>query len=93
MAYVHLVEMASSQSLMNRIAACAALEGIDNPREWAMARMWKIAATPGWADDWSYASDEYTPEKNPDTGARPDVIGDEKILPAVQAIVAAENPA
>lgn len=90
MAYAHIVEMAGSQTLMNRVAACAAAEGLDNPRDWAIGHMWKIAATPGWADDWAYAVNTYTPEKNPDIGARPDVIGDEKILPAVQAMIA--NP-
>lgn len=86
MSYNSIVEMSQSNSLMMRITACAAMEGIDNPREWAYARMWKFAAQPGWADAWDYAAGVYTPEKNPDTGARPDVIGDAMILASVQAI-------
>lgn len=86
MAYQSIVEMSRSTTLQMRIAACAAMEGIEDPQTWAAQRMWKFASQPGWADAWSYASDTYTDEKNPNTGARPDVIGDAMILASVQAL-------
>lgn len=93
MAYADIVEMARSQSLMSRVAACAAAEGIDNPQDWAMQRAWKVAASAGWADKWTYAVDTYKADFNPDTGARPDVISDADILSAVQTIRTAETGA
>ena len=93
MAYIDVVAMARSQSLLERVAACAAAEGVDNPWEWAVANAWTMAASPGWAEDWRYAVETATPNVNPDTGARGDVIDDSQILPAVQALLAAQNPA
>lgn len=88
MSYLSIVEMSRSTSLQMRIAACAAMESIEEPQVWAAQRMWKFAAQPGWSDDWTYAKGTYTAEKNPDMGARPDVISDAKILTAVQALAA-----
>lgn len=81
--------MSRSNSLMMRIAACAAMEDVTEPQTWASQRMWIFAAQPGWADAWDYAKGTYTTEKNPDMGARPDVIGDAMILASVQALNAA----
>lgn len=92
MSYTSIIEIHQSGSLMSRITACAAMEGIENPQDWVMARMWMFAAQPGWAEDWDYARDTYTLEKNPDTGVRPDVISDTDILAAVQALRAANQP-
>lgn len=88
MAYQSVVEMASSQSLLARIVAAAAGEGMAEPLVWAQANIWKLASTPGWADSWQYAKDTETDEVNPDTGLRPGVIGDQQILSAVQALLA-----
>ena len=85
MSYSSIAEMVDSQSLRSRIVACVAQEGITNPVEWTASNMWKIAAAPGWADDWDYAVNTATPNVNPDTGARNDVISDADILAAVQA--------
>lgn len=88
MFYNAVVEMAQSASLRNRVAACAAAEGVTNPEQWAASKMWALASSPGWAEDWAYAQDTYTVNQNPDTGARTDVIGDAQILAAVQALSA-----
>lgn len=91
MAYKDIIEMANSSSLIARVVACAAGEGIENPSQWVSQRTWKIASSPGWANQWSYAVDTATVNVNPDTGARSDVISDANILSAVQAIVASEG--
>jgi hypothetical protein len=93
MAYISIVEMAGSQSLLARITAAAAAEAIPEPSQWAQANIWQLAATPGWADAWDYARDTATDEQNPDTGKRPGVISDQMILSAVQARWAETNPA
>lgn len=85
MSYKDVLEMAESYSLMRRVAACAAQEGIANPLQWAADSMWTLAATPGWAADWAYAVDTATVNQNPDVGQRDDVIDDAQILSAVQA--------
>lgn len=86
MAYSSIVEMAQSNSLLNRVAAAAAGEGESDPLTWVHQNAWEIAAQPGWADAWDYARDNATADDNPDTGARPAVISDGMILASVQAI-------
>lgn len=88
MSYSSIVEMANSASLIGRITAAVAGESIENPEAWTRTNIWKIAAQPGWADDWAYADDTATVNVNPDLGIRTDVISDVKILAAVQAVVA-----
>lgn len=91
MAYIDIVAMANSQSLRSRIAACAAVEGIDNPDSWAAQRAWKFASSPNWSAQWEYARNTATVNHNPDLGLRNDVISDANILSAVQEIHNAEN--
>ena len=86
MSYQAVLDIANSSSLSMRIAACAASEGIPDPQTWAFNRKWEFASQPGWSDDWAYAKDTLTINKNPDLGARDDVINDTKILTAVQAL-------
>jgi hypothetical protein len=86
MSYQTVIEIVNSGSLMYRIAACAAGEGIADPQTWVSARKWEFASQPGWDDDWAYAKDTATINQNPDIGARDDVINDAKILTAVQAL-------
>lgn len=86
MSYSSIVEMSQSASLQMRIVAAAAAEGTANPYEWVSSRMWEFATQPSWDDSWDYAKGVYTPQFNPDMGARPDVISDANILAAVQAI-------
>lgn len=86
MTYSSIRAIATDGSLMGRITAAAAVEGIDNPDSWVAARMWKFAAQPGWGDKWDYANGTYQVNANPDVGARDDVISDTDILAAVQAL-------
>jgi hypothetical protein len=88
MTYASIVEMAGSQALQARVAACAADEGqTGNVLEWAFSRIWQIAATPGWAPAWDSAQASSSVNYNADTGARDDVITDAMILSAVQPLV------
>lgn len=88
MPYQAVLEIAHSNSLKGRIVACVAKEGIggNDPVAWVQDRLWAFACTPGWDEDWQYAVDNANSNVNPDTGARLDVIDDNKILAAVQAI-------
>lgn len=90
MSYASIRDLATDGSLMGRITAAAASEGIDNPESWVAQRMWKFAAQPTWGDKWQYAKDTATPNVNPDSGARTDVISDGDILAAVQALNTSE---
>jgi hypothetical protein len=86
--YQSIVDMAQSESLLNRIAAAAAQEGWQgDPRQFAMNRRWEFAKDSGWVAAWDYACGEYNVNQNPDTGARTDVISDAMILAAVQPLV------
>lgn len=93
MSYQSVVEMAGSQSLLQRVVAAAAAEGQTEPLSWAQAHIWQLASSPDWDDAWEYATDTATLDNNPDTGARPGVINDQMILSAVQTLRAAEQPA
>lgn len=86
MSYTSIVEMANSSSLIGRLTAAAAGEGIANPEQWVRTNLWKIVSSPNWSADWAYASDTATVNTNPDLGIRTDVIDDNKILAAIQAV-------
>lgn len=89
MSYQSIMQMASNQSLISRIAACAAEQGVkDHPIQWAQQNAWSVCSTAGWASAWDSAEASYSPNVNPDTGLRNDVITDQMILSAVQPMVA-----
>lgn len=90
MSYQAITSMRNSPSLTQRIVACVAQEGIDNPETAVSQYMWKIIARVDWVSAWDSATETYTLDKNPDTGIRPDVITDNMILAAVQAVRAAQ---
>jgi uncharacterized protein YjiK len=88
MAYSSIVEMASSFSLISRVAAAAASEGVADAITWANGNIWRVVAeNEEWATNWGYAVDTATINVNPDTGARTDVISDQMILAVVQPMV------
>lgn len=93
MSYLSVVEMAGSQSLLTRITAAAAGEGIPEPLSWAQRNIWEIVSAPDWDEAWDYANATRTADNNPDTGARPGVVNDQMILSAVQARRTAEQSA
>lgn len=85
--YAAISDMVQSSSLRNRIVACVAGENISNPEGWTASNIWNICATIG-DTEWTYGVDNYNVNQNPDIGARNDVISDQAILSAVQAVVA-----
>lgn len=88
MTYNSVVEMGNSQSLLHRVAACAAEQGNTRSRSWASENIMKLASDPrfSWQAAWDYATNEYNVNQNPDTGRRVDVIGDDMILTGVQTL-------
>jgi hypothetical protein len=90
MSYNSIIDIANSNSLLFRITASAASENVVNPDSWVQNHRWKFAATPGWGAKWEYARDTMTINSNPDIGAREDVINDNDILAAVQAVKTSE---
>ena len=90
MALIDVSRLANDADLRERVAACAALNGHPNPTAWADNRMWRIAASPGFAD--AYASALANKIERP--GMDPSVITDEQLVAAVadeQSIDTAEN--
>lgn len=83
MSYTDVARMATDGHLRERIAACAAIEGVWNPHptKWADDNQWYLAASPGWGDAYAYA----VLTKNPAPGLDAGVITDGMILSAVQA--------
>ena len=90
MTYTSIVQMGQSDSLRQRIAACAAEQGNSQPDVWASSTMLKLSATAAWVSAWDYARSTLTINRNPDMGACDDVITDAMILSAVQALKTAQ---
>jgi len=89
MTYQSIVEMTSSESLLNRVAAAAAEEGFtDDPLSFARNNIWQIVAAGNWDAQWDSAKASQTVNDNPDMGARDDVITDGMILSVVQPMLA-----
>jgi hypothetical protein len=87
MSYLTQGAIAASQSMLTRVAACAAGEGIEaNPDTWTWEQRRYWAAAPGWDDAWEYALNVHT-EEGYDPGADPAVITDGMILSAVQPML------
>ena len=82
MAYSDQALLSVDDDFLNRIAACAAVEVPDDlPQPWASAHIWRIAASPGFADAYASALAGGVPRPGND----PAVISDAQILAAVQA--------
>lgn len=86
MSYRSMVEMATSPSLLDRVAACLATFQTPVPRAVAQDNIWRLVANDDWGDAWQYAVDSYNINLNPDTGARSDVVTDEMIRAACATI-------
>lgn len=85
MSYMDISVMARDGHLKERIAACAAREGVTTPHptQWADDHQWQIAAQPGWEEAWQYAREVGDIQH---LGRDGGVITDQMILAAVQAI-------
>ena len=88
MTYTALSAMSQSQSLMNRIVAAASLKGFNqSPETTVQQYKWRVISRQDWVTAWQSATDGYTTQFNPDTGARPDVITDTMISDAIDDIM------
>lgn len=78
MSYLVQSRLAADQAIMQRVTACAALEGVEDPSFWVSQRAWKLSAQPGWVE--KYAAGGASP------GANESAITDAMILAAVQTL-------
>lgn len=82
MSYRTQALLAEDAFITTRVTACAAREGENDPRRFALENKWKLSAQPGWDEAYSYAID--TGVANP--GNEEGVINDAMILAAVQLL-------
>lgn len=82
MGYRSAADMSVDSDLRNRIVACAAIEGVEEPWPWVESRSWKWVVQPGWDEAYSEAQSAQKPRP----GADEAVITDEMILTAVQLL-------
>ncbi len=87
MAYHHIVEMAEDPHLKNRLIGAAAQAGRDDARMWVDTHIFALVRDPAWEAAWAYAEDNKTVNVNQFTGMRVDVINDEMIETAVEAVI------
>jgi hypothetical protein len=87
MSYLTISRIAADPSIRLRCAACAAVERIPNPENWAYRSSLLLAAQPGWSEAWESA----VAAGNEQPGADPAVITDGMVLAAVQAVRASEG--
>lgn len=84
MSYNDVASMASTNTLQNRITACAATEGEDYPGNWMAQNIWLVVAAPGWDAAWASALAGGKTEE--EAGKDEGVITDGMILGSVQHI-------
>lgn len=86
MSYLGQAAIASNQSMMERVAQCAAQQAIPDPDVWTSQNRREWAASPGWDAAWAsaLASQEDAPTYDP--GADEAVITDQMILSQIQAM-------
>jgi hypothetical protein len=85
--YSTIARIAATAGFSERLTACAAQQGADDPTGWVWQRRHALASSPGWAqkvDSWSAA----TPDADPDGwAADQSVISDGDILAVVQPLI------
>lgn len=82
MSFLMQARLAGDGTVMGRVAACAAAEGIPQPDVWSWSKRWEFSAQPGWAAAFTNA----TATEGIDPGANENAITDAMILTAVRAI-------
>jgi hypothetical protein len=89
MSYSSQALLAADGDFWNRVAACAAVEVpiTHSPTVWASEHIWRISASPGFADAYEYALN--TDVERP--GNDPSVITDAQIGASVQHILSLET--
>lgn len=96
MTYQAQAQLTKDHHLIDRIAACAATQGVREAGTWAARNMWPLSASEGWAAAYAAATQGDPPvdpaDWSPRAGADPGVITDEMILKAVQKLLRKEQP-
>lgn len=88
-------EIAANYAMTQRVAQCAAQQGIPNPDMWTGNTRREWAAAPGWHEAWDYALNTHPPTDDQppyDPGSDEAVITDGMILSQVQAMNAQPAP-
>jgi hypothetical protein len=85
--YLTVSRIAADPFMRLRCGACAAVERIPDPENWAFKKSLLLAAQPGWSEAWESAQ----AAGNEQPGADPAVITDGMILAAVQAVRSSEG--
>ena len=87
MSYLTQSAIAANLYMQQRVAQCAASEGVSGPDLWAQqnARGW--AAAPGWDAAWESALASHPDDDEYDPGGDEAVITDGMILAAVQPML------
>ena len=84
MSYMTIADIAASQSMRQRVAACAATQGVGNPENWAYSNAYVWAAAPGWDAAWESA---LAADPDADPGLNEAAITDGMILAQVQTMM------
>lgn len=84
MSYLFQSKLAADTALKERVTACAATEGIENPSGWVFDNSWALSTQPGWVE--AYKKSVNAGSKEP--GADEDTITDAMVLSAVQSLAA-----
>jgi hypothetical protein len=88
MTYLVQNEIANNQTMLNRVASCAAQEGVPMEADvWSWQQRLTWAAAPGWDAAWESARAGHPDDPDFDPGADEAVITDAMILAAVQPMV------
>ena len=91
MSYLTQNEIANNRAMLDRVAQCAASEGLSgDPDRWTyeQRRLW--SAAPGWDEAWEYSKNTHPPvEGEPAYDPGPDeaVVTDSMILAQVQSMI------
>jgi hypothetical protein len=85
--YLTVSRIAADPFMRLRCSACAAVERITDPENWAFKNSLLLAAQPGWSEAWESAE----AAGNEEPGADAAVITDGMILAAVQAVRSPEG--
>jgi hypothetical protein len=85
--YLTVSRIAADSFMRLRCAACAAVDRVPDPENWAFRHSLLLAAQPGWSEAWESA----LAAGNPAPGSDAAVITDGMILAGVQAVRSQEG--
>jgi hypothetical protein len=85
--YSTIARIAATARFAERLAACAAQQGADDPTGWVWANRYRLASSPGWAEKVAYWQ-AANPDADPDGWATDEaVLSDADVLATVQPLL------